>query len=211
MPAIESAEQHWALHSAAFPPELDPNLVWVETLNEIDKNHAEWLGEFAYHTAQLALRDGVRWAAFGWASGEPEMSDWESPAMLDFLRLASQHPNQLAVALHEYSYVVDNIRDGYPYKVGRFQQLFQVADKHGIPRPTVLITEWGWTFDNVPNAGNALDDIAWANELYAPYPQIKGAAIWYLGGGFAEIANRTQPLIAPLTKYALSTYFAFPP
>ncbi len=210
LPAAEAAEAHWALHRAVFPPELDRNLIWVETINEVDKNFAPWLGEFAFHSAQLALRDGVKWAAFGWASGEPEAADWESPAMLDFLRLAAEHPNQIGVALHEYSYTTANIRDGYPYKIGRFQQLFQAADKHGIPRPTVLITEWGWAFDSVPDAGKALDDIAWAAELYAPYPQIKGAAVWYLGGGFAGIADQTQRLISPMTRYTLTHYFAFP-
>src|SRR5690606_14654197 len=65
LPPQQAAAEHWALHKAAWPPELDPSLVWIETLNEVDKNRAEWLGEFALHTAQLALADGFRWAAFG--------------------------------------------------------------------------------------------------------------------------------------------------
>ena len=59
--------------------------------------------------------------------------------MLAFLRLAGQNPDQLAIALHEYSYLRDDIGHEYTYKVGRFQTLFQVADQHGIPRPTVLM------------------------------------------------------------------------
>jgi hypothetical protein len=55
-----------------------------------------------------------------------------------------------------------------------------------------------------------MEDIAWAADLYAPYPQIRGAAIWHLGCCFADIADQTQRLIAPLTEYALGNYFAVP-
>lgn len=207
LPPAEAAQLHWQLHRDVFPPELDPSVVWIETINEPDKSRAEWLAEFALTTAELALADGFKWAAFGWASGEPEPADWQSPAMVRFLALAGQHPDRLAIALHEYSYLVDDIRHEFPYKVGRFQQLFAAADANGLPRPTVLITEWGWTYQNVPAPEQAMADLAWAAELYAPYPQIKGAAIWYLGPGYGDIDNQTQRLIAPLTLYTLTHYF----
>ncbi|WP_420643864.1 hypothetical protein [Candidatus Leptofilum sp.] len=210
LPAAQAAEIHWQMHRDAFPPELDPNLVWLETINEVDKNVAEWLGQFALKTAELALNDGFRWAAFGWASGEPEPEDWQTPSMVAFLRLAGNNPNRLAIALHEYSYLVDEIGHEYPYKLGRFQTLFEVADGLGIPRPTVLITEWGWTYETVPSPEQALRDITWAARLYAPYPEVKGAAIWFLGGNFADIANQAQQLIAPVTQLSLQTYFSAP-
>lgn len=211
LPPAEAAREHWDKHLAVWPPELDPGVVWLETINEVDKNRSEWLAQFALETAQLALRDGRKWAAFGWSSGEPETSDWESPAMLEFLRLVAQHPDQLAIALHEYSYVDEDIADAYPFKVGRFQQLFEVVDRHDIPRPTVLITEWGWTYDSNPPISTALEHIDWAARLYAPYPEIKGAAIWYLGPGFQGIADETQKLIVPLTVYNLTNYYVVPP
>ncbi|MCA9969429.1 MAG: hypothetical protein KC425_04390, partial [Anaerolineales bacterium] len=210
LPPDEAARRHWARHMAVWPPELDPGLVWIETINEVDKNRAEWLGQFALATAELALASGHKWAAFGWASGEPEPEHWQTPSMLAFLRLVAQHPDQLAIALHEYSYLVDDIGHEYPYKVGRFQALFQICDQYGIPRPTVLITEWGWAYDDVPEPEAALRDVAWASRLYAPYPQVKGAALWYLGGGFAGIANQTQRLIYPVMVYALTNYFTAP-
>jgi hypothetical protein len=203
----EAAEVHWQKHKAKFPPELDPRYVWIETINEVDRNRSEWLAEFALETGRLALEDGYRWAAFGWSSGEPEKENWESPEMLEFLRFAAQHPEDIAIALHEYSYQVNEIGAGYPYLIGRFQALFDVCDNYGIPRPTVLITEWGWTHDNVPGPTEAIADIRWASWLYAAYPNIKGAAIWYLGGGFSDIRNSTQRLIGPVTDYSLGNYF----
>lgn len=210
LPPAQAALIHWQKHKEAFPPELDPSLVWIETINEVDANRSEWLAQFALETAKLTLADGYRWAAFGWASGEPEPEDWQSPAMLEFLRLVAANPDRLAIALHEYSYTVDDVKDLYPYKIGRFQKLFQIVDEQGIPRPTVLITEWGWAYQDIPPVGQAMRDIAWAAELYAPYPQIKGAAIWHLGCCFADVANKTQKIIAPLTDYTLHTYFAAP-
>jgi len=130
--------------------------------------------------------------------------------MLQFLQLAGANPKRLAIALHEYSYLTDDIGDAYPYKVGRFQELFNITDQLNIPRPTVLITEWGWTYEHVPPPEAAMADIAWAARLYAPYPEVKGAAIWYLGGGFAGIADETQPLIYPVMVYSLQNYFPRP-
>ena len=207
----QAALEHWQLHMEVFPPELDSSKVWLETINEVNKQESEWLGEFALETAQLALADGFKWAAFGWSAGEPEPEHWESPAMLEFLELAGNNPDRLAIALHEYSYTVDDIADGYHYKVGRFQTLFQVCDEHNIPRPKVLITEWGWEYRDVPDVSKAMDDIAWASWLYAAFPQVQGAAIWYLGGDFGDIANQTQRLIAPVRDYAQSNYFVIQP
>ncbi|MCP4417149.1 MAG: hypothetical protein GY805_11030 [Chloroflexi bacterium] len=210
LPAEQAAEIHWQQHRDAFPPELDRSLVWLETVNEIDKNEAEWLGQFALKTAELAMNEGFRWAAFGWASGEPEPEHWQTPSMLAFLQLAGANPDKLAIALHEYSYVLDEIGHQYPFKIGRFQRLFQIADQYGIPRPTTLITEWGWEYQDVPTPAQAMQDIAWASHLYAPYPQVKGVAIWFLGGQFGEIANQAQQLIAPMRDYSLQTYFSAP-
>lgn len=206
----EAARRHWELHLAEWPPELDPEIVWVETINEVDRNRSEWLAEFALATAELAMADGYKWAAFGWASGEPEPEHWESPAMLEFLRLAGENPDRLAIALHEYSYVTDTLQRQHPYLLGRFQQLFAVCDRHGIPRPTVLITEWGWTHNRVPPPAQAIEHIAWASALYAPFPEVKGAAIWYLGIGFDGIADLAQQLIEPLTAYTLRNYHTRP-
>ena len=207
-----AAQVHWEYHRDKFPPELDPTLVWIETLNEPDRSKAEWFGRFALEAARLALADGYRWAAFSWASGEPEPEQWQSESMLAFLRLAGENPERLAIALHEYSYLKEDLAHEYPYKVGRFQELFRIADENGIPRPTVLFTEWGWEYDNIPKPEQALRDLHWASKLYAPYPEVKGVGIWNLGIGccFGDISEQVQQIIDPLTNYSLNTYFEIP-
>jgi hypothetical protein len=213
----QAAEVSWQLNRDNVPVDLDKDYIWLETLNEPgrygnDGNlQIERLGRFSLATAKLAVAEGYRYAAFAFSTGVPEPQDWEHPAMLDFLRFAGEHPDRVAVALHEYSLTNDYIANGYPYLVGRFQALFDAADRHGIPRPTVLITEWGWEYDGVPKPEAALEDIAWASWLYAAYPQVKGAAIWYLGPQFGGIANEAQKLITPLADYAVSHYFIIHP
>lgn len=213
----EAAAVSWELHRTNWPSRLKKEYVWFETHNEpgrygYDGNlQIERLGRFSLATAKLAVAQGYKYAALSWSTGVPEPEDWEDPAMLEFLRYAAQHPDQVAVALHEYSLSSDAIGNAYPYHLGRFQALFEACDRHGIPRPTVLITEWGWTHDTVPEPVPAIEDIAWASWLYAAYPTVKGAAIWYLGRGDNGIHFQTQRLIAPLGDYAVSHYFIYTP
>jgi hypothetical protein len=212
-----AASVSWPLNRDNFPKELEKEYIWYETLNEpgrIGGNgelQIERLARFSLATAKQAVAEGYRYAALSWSTGVPEREDWENPDMLEFLRYAGEHPDQVAVALHEYSLTNDFISAGYPSLVGRFQDLFDVCDQYGIPRPTVLITEWGWEYNSVPEPPQAMEDIAWAAWLYAAYPEVKGAAIWYLGPGFGTIDNQAQRLIAPLADYSISHYYFYTP
>lgn len=204
------AEKHWRKTVAKLPPEFDKKRVWLEVINEVDKNLCDWLGRFAVRIANLAQRDGYKVSLFAWSGGEPEPSGWETPGMLAYLRLCAERPLQAAVALHEYSFIESDIFHQFPFKIGRFQYLFQVCDKHNIARPRVHITEWGWTLDSVPAPTKALEDIRRVGELYARFPEIEGAAIWYLGPGFGGIADKTQRLIKPVTEFTLKHRFTVP-
>lgn len=206
-----AAAKHWRTTLDNLPPEFDRDRVWLELINEVDKNRSDWLGHFAAEAGRRALDEGFKVTLFGWSAGEPEPEHWETEGMRRYLRMCAERPRRLAVSLHEYSLTKDDIRDGFPFKVGRFQQLFAACDAQGIARPTVHITEWGWEYQRIPgDRQQAMDDIAWAAGLYAAHPQIEGAAIWYLGAGYGDIANRVQPLIARVTEYTLSTRFPDP-
>jgi hypothetical protein len=221
---MENAEQearaHWQRHLQAFPPDVQAykQRIWVETINEpwkgsSSRNNAEWLARFSYFTALEALAAGYNYAAFGWTTGEPEYglppnpdldpsNQWDGPEMQNFLRLAAQHPDRIAIALHEYGLDDPTLRASYPHNVGRFERLFERCDANGIRRPTVLITEFGWP--GVPSVSYMMspDNIPWASDLYARHPQVKGVNIWD-GGDLS-------PLIPALTAYSLQNYFAIP-
>lgn len=199
-----AAQNHWNHTKAKLPQELDKSITWIEPINEVDKNRADWLGAFALAIAQIANADGYKVTLFGWSSGEPELTGWEMPNMLNYLRYCANNPDKAAVSLHEYSYTINNIKDGFPYKVGRFQMLHDVCDANGIGRPTIHITEFGWEYANVPGVNDGMNQLIDINILYSQFHNVKGAALWYLGGGFGGVANKAQPYIVPITGNALA-------
>lgn len=201
-----AATEHWAWHKRqAVRARVDPNTTWLETINEVDKNHAEWLAEFAIATAQLTMADGYKWLAFGWSTGEPEVAHWEGPKMQEFLSLVAANPDKLGIALHEYSLDVTNIENAIGYLIGRFQLLLDIN-----PNVNIYITEWGWEYASVPTVAQAMQDYMTIGALYAQYPQIKGAATWALNGGWGNIGATVVQYIFPLLELTLNTDFGDP-
>jgi murein DD-endopeptidase MepM/ murein hydrolase activator NlpD len=201
-PPKQAAQEQWESHVARWPKELDPALIWGETVNELRKEveWADWIGEFCYETGLLALRDARKWCGPGYSAGTPDEGAWETPGMLKFLRLCAEHPDQVAVALHEYSLEPEEIWHNEGYHIGRFEQLIEVCERRKIKPPTIFFTEWGWGERAIPKSKSAaLNQIMEVGELYAKYPSIKGAAIWALDGGWGGLAEQVHALMEPLT------------
>ncbi|NCF67244.1 MAG: hypothetical protein GWP61_14830 [Chloroflexi bacterium] len=211
-PPEEAAVKQWASHRQRWPKDLDPTLIYGETVNELRKEikWADWIGNFCYHTALLALQNGFKWCGPGYSAGTPDEGAWETPGMLKFLDLCQQHPGRLAVALHEFSLTVDDIWNESGYLIGRFQQLIKSCEKHNIHPPDIFITEWGWSERNVPKPKQAMKDILEVGKLYAQYPSLKGAAIWGLDGGWGSLAKETARLMDPLKQLLIETRFPEP-
>lgn len=219
-------------HEMSWPAELKAqrDKVWFEVTNEPSKLKAEWLAEFFLNVHDIALARGYKIAMFGWAMGEPEPEHWEGANMLALLKIVGDRPEDRAIALHEYSGTINGIftmkinndyiviprtDPNFGWLVGRFSKLHDVCDANNINRPRILITEFGWAYDNVPETAVAMTHLAQAQELYNEHPNITSAAIWYLGPGFGGIANKAQQLIAPVTAAAKLTPYEpadyFPP
>ncbi len=236
-----AAQEHWAWHKANLPPEHDPAVTWVEIINEpaqhfdfepgdiinipvmwgrervelpngrIRITNGEWLAQFAVEAATLALTDGYKLAMFGFSTGEPEPEVWEWSHMQAFLAMCTQHPDRLAVALHEYSLRIDclwsTVNESGPVPVAGFQQSDLVGRFRHMadawPGVTILITEFGWTHDNVPAPDTAVAHIHELADVLVNYPQVKAVNIWYLGPGFGGIAIKAQRLIDPLRVFLL--------
>lgn len=209
----QAAKNHVKLTIEFLPPEFDKR-TWLELINEPDKDDdsrhpdwgsaefADWLGKFAQECARLLVPLGYKFAAFGFSSGEPEIPDWETPGMVGYLKMCAADPEHVAIAVHEYSYDSESLEDGeahYPWLLGRFTLIFELCDRLGLRRPTILVTEFGWTLWDIPSTTKALDQLIWAaNEVYGPHPEVIFVAIWHFGSGFEGIANQCQPLIAPM-------------
>lgn len=203
---VLAAQLWWDTMYLYLPPEFlagdARDRVWLIAGNEVDKNRSNWLGYWALAVATLANADGFKIAAFGFSSGEPEYDDWDEPGMIAYLQYCNLHPEIAGVALHEYSYTL-NLQDGWGYKIGRFLFLSDACDRLGIATPKIFVTEFGWTYQEVPSPTEAVAQLWSAADLYANAPEIEGAMIWYLGPGYADIANKAQKLIVPVTESAL--------
>lgn len=204
-----SAAEFWAEHLAALPPAFDRDISWLApmTITRFATDAAaEWLGAFAYELAQRMLADGVRLAAFGFPTGSPPPSAWLSDAMQRFLLLCARHPDRLGIALQEFSRQPEEIWFRREDHIGRFFRLFAACDRAQIDRPTVLITEWGWTPQRIPTSlGDALAALQSVAAEYARFPRIRGAALWRITPEDAGIGWQVRRLIRPVLDWTLST------
>ena len=182
--------------------------------NELDKLWAEWLAGFYLELYDILQNDDEgpwRMAAFNYSAGEPEPAHWRGPTVQEYLRLCAADRVHAAVGLHEYS-LADILNRGDLSHIGRFTDLFLACDEAGIARPDVYIHEFGWRQEWVPGVNTAMSQIPWAAELYASYPEVKGAGLWTLqgSGNYGDINTLVQPLIAPMTQYSLTARFPDP-
>ncbi|MCA9872477.1 MAG: hypothetical protein KC441_02450 [Anaerolineales bacterium] len=208
--AQKASDEHWAWHTAPhiLPPEYDGRFTYLITVNEPNKDddtYVEWLAEVEYYNCLKALAAGFRYAVFGWSGGTPEPYHWQGSNMKKLLDLIEQHPEQLAVATHEYSWTTSSIwagsEDGKYDRVGRaYKNLLRLR-----PSLPLVITEFGWAERAAPSdVSRAIEEIREVGELYAPYPNYLGAAVWYLGPGFGEIDKTVNRYIGPLGDEIIS-------
>lgn len=197
------AAAHWAATKAKLPPEFDKANVWLEVINEVDKNQAAFLGAFATYIAMLANADGYKVLMFSFSSGEPEPKFWEHPHVLEYLRYCEDNPHMAGVALHEYNYGHRAFADVYPHHVGRFQWLYDTCNRHNIARPLVAITEWGFSQDRVPtwDEGRAFAEACFS--LYSRYA-IDGPALWCLQAWPGNVENETNAFMKGMAPWLAS-------
>ena len=210
-----AAIEHVDKTLAHLPSEFDKR-TWLEIINEPDKDEdtnfpdwgtyefTEWLAEFMITACEMLLGKGYKVAGFGFSSGEPEIVDWYVPRMQDFLGLAAHNPN-VALALHEYSFLGDELISTAPWLIGRFEKLFEVCDELNIKRPKILITEFGWALWELPVPEVAISQlIEVADQLYGPHPEIMGAFVWFYGIGWQQIQFKAARLLEPMFSTAMT-------
>jgi hypothetical protein len=193
----EASNRHtdliWPLIDDYVKENLDK--IWIATVNELDQDRADWIGEFCFWQAQHFGERGAKVSLPGWAAGTPYETAWYEEGMQLYLSYCAAHPDKAAVCLHEYSYTTETIWGTwlpYPFGLGRFQFLFMACDDMGIARPKVHIGEFGWVYNDVPEKNKALSDIHQAGSLYGLFPEIEAAGVWYsgkFGGGIDKKVN----------------------
>jgi len=210
IPARLASDEHWTWHTAPhiLPPEYDGRFTYLLTINEPNKDddaYVEWLADVEYYNCLKALAVNMRYAVFGWAGGNPEPRHWQGVNMKRLLDLMEQHPDRLAVAVHEYSWVTDSIwagsENGSYSRVGRAHELL-LRQRPNLP---LVITEFGWAERDAPgDVARAIREVREVGALYAIYANYLGAALWYLGPGYGNIHNIVNRYIGPLADETIA-------
>lgn len=213
----------WAQMYSLIPPEFDKEKVWIIWGNEGRKElvWGDWWGWVAVEMASLAKDDGIKTLAFGWSRGTPDEGVWATPGMVSYLQWCSNNEGWAGIAVHEGSDpqyagegfvpLVNHIGD----ITGRYRHIFAECDKRGLRRPPIVITECAWRDTDAPPPDEAMEHIVAAQDLYDA-DGILGVCLWSLtgSGGVGEynhISDRIQPLIGPITDYAIAHKDDVPP
>jgi len=214
--ATSAATYHVEKILAKLPPEFDKRVV-LEIINEPDKDQddtrpswiskdfAIYLNQFGLIAAQLLNIQGYRVAMYGFSAGEPELDDYQY--YLPYLRYCAKHHDKAAIALHEYSLSSNLLspKEHNPFLIGRFQFIFDICDENNVTRPTIYITEFGWTlWENADEQDASIQFNTVLDYIYGPYPEVVMLALWYSGPGFNDIANLTVRLFPLITDLGLN-------
>lgn len=220
-----AAAQHWAAVKGHMPAEVTAakDQIWIEVINEPDQTKCAWLANFSVSISKLAVAEGWRIFNIGWSTGTPFVNAgggpncYEDPATLALLQYAADTnkaagSDTVGIAVHEYANSM-NITNEWPYLLGRLHYLFDACDAHGIARPPVAITEWGWTACDVklpPQQGIAdIDQImrGMGDKSYANWaPQLRAAMMWYLGPWSCPVSSKADQLVLPVANYTISSH-----
>lgn len=204
----QEAAFYWGEIDTVFPKELNKDFVWVEFPNEIDKGRNTWVAEFVYECGMIALAKGYKYLAPGWSAGEPEPEHWNR--WPDYLQLCHEHPTQLGISLHEYSFKkLPKLLD-HPYLVGRVGFLNKAARSMGFNPPTVFITEFGYTYNDAPPANIGVPDVIETVEWYIRNaPNVQGVLLWCLDQDkkWRDLPKIMNSYIDPMKDTILNTGF----
>lgn len=201
LPPAQAAPELWQATLKRLPPEFDKNRAWLMIFNEGNKALFDWYATTGLILARTANIEGYKVAFGGWSSGEPEKEQWHSESVLELLRYCAENQDKCGIHLHEYNYGFVPYQSNYPWHVGRFQFMFDACDQNGIARPSTFITEYGWSYDQVPGWNDAADYLQRSFDLYSRFEQIKLVAIWNLGSNLGGVGNETQALMQPLGNW----------
>lgn len=202
----DAAAERWAGIRDLIPPEIRAarDRIWIEILNEPDKERAPFVFAFMVELARLADFDAYRVCGPSWSTGTPEVAEWETPEGLAWLRRCAERPEQSAVALHEYSLDADDIETGSPWLVGRFTFTQDICDTHGIDYPQFIITECGWTYNDMPDSVAAMAQLPWLAEMYGDIP----FCLWTVGNWDKgpNLPPKLAAIVDDVTEYVLANY-----
>jgi hypothetical protein len=229
--AHDEAVAFWKLWQEHKLPELAPwrdRELYISPTNEIARQNNAYAARFCQRFAELAIDAGWKVALPNFNAGEPEAVDWhndDGDAPLEpLLRFASAHRDRVLLTFHEGKFIgeaengeildmTSPVAKSHMFYTGRFVDAFVAADALGIARPRGAITEWAWSYDQMPDVETAMRDVVDLALFYAHYHEIVGVCLWTTHGGaaWAGLPNALSRMIPLIAEYARDARFHVDP
>lgn len=206
-PAEFFASRYNRVHEL-YPSDLLPyrDRIYTTYVNEPNTHNyhdMRYLAEGALTVARLSIRDNRRYAAWGWAGGNPEPEFWQLPETLEFLRLAELHPHLIAIKWHLYSFDNTNLFYDYNYQVQRYLQMYRAAEDHGIAPAKILAGETGWGEDSMlARESSAMAQLDKAQSDMVENRFWGGCMLWTKGDWHGTIVKDMQSIDPMVTDRA---------
>lgn len=189
------------------------DIIYVQPTNEVSTlDHDPFkVGRFMAELAALLNLDGWRAAIGAWNAGQPEREDWHTGGMRELLGYLQLNPQNVMV-FHEGKTAAgaspeDPIEEFVPHMVGRFRWMLEEARAQGFRPPNVIITEWAWAFNDMPDHEQAMADVRWLAEDLARTPEAKGCCLWNLERGQGSLPDKLLALMPAVQTYNLEVRF----
>ena len=194
-------------------PELHPykDRIWIEVINEADKNRWDIVCGWAKRMAELMVADGWMPCLLGANAGEPETASWYSTRAIFLLNYCAGRHN-VALSFHEGCLGWEDEPDMntlVPHIITRFGRVHEVCDALGLERPTIFISEWAWTYNNMPEQSRAMSNVHDAAALYAPFLNVQGVFLWNLSGGsnWGTLPERLNAMMSDVAQFTIESEF----
>ena len=203
----ETVQSHYqrVLSALRRKPNVEANKdrVWVSILNEVDQDQHAFVDNLCLGVAILLNDMGYKVVLPNWATGSRYIDDLDTPEHLALLRYAGENRDKCAIGIHEYS-LDDDLFNGYPYLVGRWQFYIDVCDEHGIPYPQFIVKEFGMHENHALDASAVIPQLRELMQRDRPdIPRM----FWGMQPWHGTITEDTERLVTPITDFVLSERF----
>lgn len=197
--------------------------VYLEPTNEFGVDtpeQAKYLSDYCLEL--IRLFQGWKLALPGFNAGQPrvgisgEPNHWDAE-LLPLLIQVAQSGGKHALSFHEAKLgeddaYLDPIPGFVPHLIGRFAACFEAADRHGLARPDVIISELAWSFNDAPPYDQLVAEIKEFSHYYNRWPEVKMVVLWTLltGDQWGALPGKMHATMQEIGQWVATTQLPEP-
>lgn len=184
------------------------NDVWVEVMNEPDKNIWDHICAMTLELIKILNGLGFKACGPGVNNGEPEPEHWNNPHAMALTLYLERNFDIAALSLHEgkgatgvdINEEIVNLTD---WLIGRINRLYEYP---WVTKVRFFVSEFGWAYNDIASKDIVLRDINDALNYYMQVPGFSGAFMWNLNQGseWSGLPEKLNSYIPDITELMLT-------